>query len=170
MNTNIQSQTIPASEAMRMMLRGPLPLAGHEIQLAWAACKVDGHMHVDQYRALRAVLARHPEGSHAEGPSGPGQALSNIARHAHGLEDNDRARLFAITAWVTAADGRTHGSEVWLLCELRRALSLDPQIARRLFNLARTARLEALRPPSLGELKALLSGLPASSAASACPA
>jgi len=127
-----------------------------EVGLAWAGCTVDGRLHVDQYRALRAVLARHAGEPMLEAPPRPDAALARVQRHRRALDDDARRRLFLTTAWVTLADGRTHGRELWLLCELRRALGLDPKPARALFNLARAARLSAHGQPTLRELEDLL--------------
>ena len=128
----------------------------HEVGLAWAGCTVDGHLHVDQYRALRAVLARHTADLALESPPRPDAALTRVAARRDQLDPPARRRLFLTTAWVTLADGRSHGRELWLLCELRRALGLEPSAARALFNLARAARLSAKARATLRELEALV--------------
>lgn len=174
MKTEIRSQTIDlnrAGAATRAARGGvtmvtapkthhltlePSEIDAHEVGLAWAGCKVDGHLHVDQYRALRAVLARHAQDPVLRATADPDDAVARVAALREALEPEDRVRLFLTTAWVTLADGRTHGRELWLLCELRRALGLEASEARALFNLARGARLSAKCSPTLRELETLL--------------
>jgi hypothetical protein len=127
-----------------------------EVGLAWAGCTVDGHLHVDQYRALRAVLARHAADPQRVAPPRPAEALEQVSLRREALDLETRWRLFLTTAWVTLADGRAHGRELWLLCELRRALGLAPKEARRLLDLARAARRGAKGRPTLRELEGLL--------------
>lgn len=111
-----------------------------EVALAWAACRVDGYLHVDQWRALRVVLDRG-EDVELDGGTEPQGVIERVEALRDGLCVVERARLFLTTAWVAIADGRTHGKEVWLLCELRVALRLRPTLARRLYRLAREHRL-----------------------------
>lgn len=111
-----------------------------EVALAWAACRVDGQLHVDQWRALRVVLGRGPDIA-LDGSTAPEAVLERLRDSVAGMTLVDRAHLFLTTTWTAVANGRTHGAEVWLLCELRRALDLRPSLARRLYRLARSHRL-----------------------------
>ena len=126
-----------------------------EVTLAWAACRVDGQLHVDQWRALRAVVGQEDDPS-----LDTSQDIAELAEQLDALDPDlsraDRARLFLTASWVALSDGRTHGREVWLLCELRRALRLAPAFARRLYQLAHAHRRRRTGPPGAAERAALL--------------
>lgn len=127
-----------------------------EVALAWAGCTVDGRLHPLQWRAVRAVLARHPSDVPVPTAVDRRRLLDRVEARVPRLEVGARRRLFLSTAWVTIADARSHGKELYLLCELRRALALSPAEARRLYNLARASRLSSPSEPTLGELERLL--------------
>jgi len=56
------------------------------------------------------------------------------------LPNETRRLLFLVAAWMANVDGEEHGAEVEALCELRRALHLEPPAARELLQMARSQR------------------------------
>ena len=107
------------------------------LAVAWAAMKSDGRLHVAQWRAVEAVQALFAlPGPDPEMIRGDLQAVAERVAQVE-LSDDARRRLFATACWVVVVDGRTHGRELLLLCELRRALGRTPWEARRILRLAR---------------------------------
>ena len=66
-------------------------------------------------------------------------------QHPTPLDENARHLLFLTAAWIASVDGEEHDQELDALCQLRKALRIAPDIARRLHLLARSAT----RPPTL---------------------
>lgn len=153
--------TRPSYDSRRTYNRCPEHLEGgrRHLAVAWAACKVDGHLHINQWRALAAVqtyfaVTPGPEASLT--PKAARDLIDALERDRETLSAHERRRLFATGAWVTVADGRSHGLELWLLCELRRALGISPKTARGLFRDVKLARLRSPRDPGLLEFEALM--------------
>jgi len=151
----------PGYDSRRAYNRCPEHLEGgrRHLAVAWAACKVDGHLHINQWRALAAVqtyfaVTPGPEASLT--PKAARDLIDALERDRDSLNAHERRRLFVTGAWVTVADGRSHGLELWLLCELRRALGISPKVARGLFRDVKLARLRSLRDPGLLEFEALM--------------
>lgn len=57
------------------------------------------------------------------------------------FSDDPRNMLFLVAAWMANVDGEEQDAEVDALCQLRRALDLEPPVARELLQMARS-RLE----------------------------
>jgi len=60
------------------------------------------------------------------------------------LDDHARHLLFLTAAWIANIDGEEHDSEIDALCQLRKALCIPPDLARRLHRLARSATIPEL--------------------------
>ena len=64
---------------------------------------------------------------------------------------NARQMLFLAAAWIANVDGEEHEAEIDALCQLRSALGLEPDLARRLHQIARdvqgSRRVAASRRP-----------------------
>ncbi len=151
----------PSHDSRRAYNRCPEHLEGgrRHLAVAWAACKVDGHLHINQWRALAAVqtyfaVTPGPEASLT--PKAARDLIDVLEKERESLSAHERRRLFVTGAWVTIADGRSHGLELWLLCELRRALGISPKVARGLFRDVKLARLRSPRDPGLLEFEALM--------------
>jgi tellurite resistance protein len=60
-----------------------------------------------------------------------------------------RQMLFLAAAWIANVDGEEHEAEIDALCQLRSALGLAPDLARKLHQIARDAngsRTASVRP------------------------
>jgi len=60
-----------------------------------------------------------------------------------------RQMLFLTAAWIANVDGEEHEAEIDALCQLRSALGLAPDLARKLHQIARDAngsRTAIVRP------------------------
>jgi tellurite resistance protein len=62
------------------------------------------------------------------------------------LSNEARNMLFLVAAWMANVDGKEQGAEVDALCQLRGALGLEPPVARKLLQIARS-RVDHLFEP-----------------------
>lgn len=54
------------------------------------------------------------------------------------LNETARHCVFLTAAWIANVDGSEDDTELDALCQLRKALGIDPAVARRLHHLARS--------------------------------
>lgn len=123
--------------------------------LAYEASRADGRLHVNQLRALRAVL----EDVGAEGRPVQAGSVDDLGARVDAERPDPATRrwLWVTALWVAGADGRLDGAEAWLLCQLRQVLDLPPAEARRLWRMAARHRARHTVPPSRQEYRELRS-------------
>lgn len=128
------------------------------LAVAWASCKVDGHLHIEQWQALRSIqrsVGADDDTMDLPDIAPPDVPLS-LEFELEALSPMMRQQLFAAASWVAISDGRAHGAEMRLLCELRQALDLDALTARSLLGLASKLRRSSKQSPRIGEFELLL--------------
>lgn len=130
------------------------------VAVAIAACRADGNTPYTQVRALEAVCERFGYvGENFQELEGWAEdVVDRVTAARASLEPAQRVGLFATACWVAISDGRTHGMELSLLCDLRTALELAPDQARQALMVARKTRRGSDRPPGPAELEMVLIG------------
>lgn len=132
-------------------LSEPQTMGPWHLRVAWTSLKVDGRIHAEQWQAVKAVEALF-DVAVTEAPSEGTDLLERIETERDAWSERTRLQLFCTACWVTFSNLRTDGPEAWLLCELRRALDLNPELCRRAMDQVQSLRSSAGEPPSADEL------------------